>query len=121
MTTTVSVHPDMQVMLEAREEADRQLGPSGDDPVHARRWWNLYASVLAQPPPADMKVHDRAVPTAARDVPVRVYEPAGLTGTPPCIVYMHGGGFTLGDLDSSDSVAWGFADQCSAVVVSVDY
>jgi acetyl esterase len=34
---------------------------------------------------------------------------------------MHGGGFMLGDLASSDSIAWGLADQTGAVVVSVDY
>jgi acetyl esterase len=34
---------------------------------------------------------------------------------------MHGGGFSKGDLDSSDSNAWGFAAQTSASVVSVDY
>jgi acetyl esterase len=36
-------------------------------------------------------------------------------------LYLHGGGFMLGDLDSSDSIAWGYALQTGATVASVDY
>ena len=68
-----------------------------------------------------MEVYDRTVPTQEREVPVRVYRPAGPDGPRPCILYMHGGGYMLGDLDSSDSIAWGFAQETGAVVVSVDY
>ncbi len=64
---------------------------------------------------------DRTIPTQERAVPVRVYHPAGVGRSAPCVMYMHGGGFTKGDLDSSDSVAWGFAVQSNAIVVSVDY
>ena len=68
-----------------------------------------------------MEVFDLAIPTEERDVPVRVYRPEGATGPRPVILYMHGGGFMLGDLDSSDGIAWGFAQGTGAVVVSVDY
>ena len=39
----------------------------------------------------------------------------------PCVVYLHGGAFFKGSLDSGDSIAWGIADEAGAVVVSVDY
>ena len=115
------MHPDMEALLQAREQTNAQLGPRGDDPVEARRWWNTYADILGQPHPADMHVYDRTIPTAHLDVPVRVYQPAGKSGARPCILYMHGGGFMLGDLDSSDSNAWGYAQETGATVVSVDY
>ncbi len=115
------MHPDMEALLQAREQTSAQLGPRGDDATEARRWWNTYASILGQPHPADMHVYDRTIPTAHRDVPVRVYQPSGKRGPRPCIIYMHGGGFMLGDLDSSDGNAWGYAAETGATVVSVDY
>ena len=115
------MHTDMQVLLEAREQTNAQLGPRGEAPVDARRWWNAYASFLAQPHPEDMRVYDRTIPTNDNEVPVRVYRPADVSDAAPCIIYMHGGGFMMGDLDSSDANAWGYAQEVSAVVVSVDY
>ncbi|MDQ4044884.1 MAG: alpha/beta hydrolase, partial [Chloroflexota bacterium] len=115
------MHPDMQVLLHAREQTNAQLGARGDAPEDARRWWNTYARILAQPHPDDMQVSDRSIPTADYDVPVRIYRPSGVSDDAPCIVYVHGGGFMMGDLDSSDSNAWGYAQEVGAVVVSVDY
>ncbi|HEX5165015.1 MAG TPA: alpha/beta hydrolase [Thermomicrobiales bacterium] len=119
--TKPQMHPDMQVLLQAREQTNAKLGPRGDAPEDARRWWNTYAAILAQPHPEDMHVYDRSIPTEEHDVPVRIYRPNGVSDAAPCIVYMHGGGFMMGDLDSSDSNAWGYAEEVGAVVVSVDY
>jgi acetyl esterase len=110
------MHEDMRVLLKAREETDRRVGPTGDDHVHARTWWKTYARLLAQPRPPGLEVDDRTVRVEEREVPVRVYR-----GGEACVLYMHGGGFTLGDLDDSDGTAWGLAEGTGAKVVSVDY
>lgn len=53
-------------------------------------------------------------------LPVRIYQPH--TGPPaPVIVYLHGGGFVLCDLDSHDACCRRLANGVGAVVVSVDY
>ncbi|MEV8566404.1 alpha/beta hydrolase [Streptomyces sp. NPDC051322] len=59
-----------------------------------------------------------------RSVPVRIYRPhephpasAGL----PCLLYLHGGGFTVGSLDGVDEVCRLFSSRAGCVVVSVDY
>lgn len=44
-----------------------------------------------------------------------------MTDGAPCVIYMHGGAFLLGDLDSSDTLAWGVAQETGAITVSVDY
>ena len=119
--TTRQMHPDMDVLLRAREQTNAQLGTRGDDPQEARRWWDVYAAILAQPYPKDMHVHDRTIPTTDNDVPVRVYRPAGTSESQPCVIYMHGGGFMMGNLDSSESIAWGYAHETGTTVVSVDY
>lgn len=69
-------------------------------------------------------VENRAVPGPAGDIPVRIYHPldsaepgVGL----PVLVYFHGGGFVLCDLDSHDSCCRRLANGVGAIVVSVDY
>ena len=81
------------------------------------------ANGLPGPHPTTWPYEDLRLPTSVRDVPVRVYRPATLRDDiqAPCVIYLHGGGFMLGDLDSSDSNAWGYAELAQAVVVSVDY
>lgn len=117
-----AIHPEMQAIMEASARTTEQLGPrSADDVAAARRWWTVYTQALAKPHPEDMRVTDRMVPSDDGDVPVRIYRPGERSGALPAIIYLHGGGFLLGDLDSSDCNAWGFAQEVGAVVVSVDY
>lgn len=112
------VHPDMDCLAKARAPA----GMFGDSIEEQRKAWTYYSDNLNQPPPADMQVWEEEVAAAEHNVPVRLYRPAGAPADgAPGLVYIHGGGFMKGDLDSSDSVAWGFAEQAGAVVASVDY
>ncbi len=110
------IHPDMAPILDAR----RFVTPA-TNVAEKRRNWTAYSGALAVPMPASIKAHDRTIPTPDHMVPVRVYRPAEVTGALPCVVYIHGGGFMMGDLDSSDTNAWGLCDGTGAVVVSVDY
>ncbi len=66
------------------------------------------------------RVEDHAVPGPAGDIPVRIYWPDGV-GPLPVMVWFHGGGWVLGDLDTADSTCRSLAAKSGAVVVSVDY
>lgn len=79
-------------------------------------------SSTQMPPPAVTlaSVEDRKVAGPAGEVPVRIYTPEG-TGPFPVIVYFHGGGFVVGDLDTQDMIARGLAAGAESLVVSVDY
>ncbi|GAA3623070.1 alpha/beta hydrolase [Lentzea roselyniae] len=68
-------------------------------------------------------VRDTAVPgpSDAPDVPVRIYSPAGRTEAVPGLVYIHGGGFVLGDLDMFHAIVLRLVDELGIVIVSVDY
>ena len=65
------------------------------------------------------QVSDSALPGPAGEIPIRVYrpseQPAGV------IVYYHGGGWTIGDLDSVDAALRLVANQTDCTVVSVEY
>lgn len=53
-------------------------------------------------------------------IPVRAYRPSEADDL-PVLVYLHGGGFVLGDLDSHDNVCSALANRAEALVLSVDY
>jgi acetyl esterase len=55
------------------------------------------------------------------DIPVRIYWPEDDEETLPVVVFYHGGGFSLGDLETHDPVARTHAIGAEAIVVSVDY
>lgn len=65
----------------------------------------------------DVTAEDRVIDAG---IAVRIYRPP-VTGTPPVVVYFHGGGFVLGDLDTHDGTARRHAAAAGAVVVSVAY
>jgi acetyl esterase/lipase len=55
------------------------------------------------------------------DIPVRIYWPRATDEALPVVVFYHGGGFSLGDLETHDPVARTHAVGSEAIVVSVDY
>jgi acetyl esterase len=67
-------------------------------------------------------VAERAVPTAAGPVAVRIYRPRRAGDAPPSLLmWMHGGGFVLGDLDGSDATARELCAGTDAIVANVGY
>ena len=67
-------------------------------------------------------VEDLALPGPAGAIPVRVYRPAAAGAGPRgALVWFHGGGWVLGDLDSHDPLCRSLAARTGAVVVAVDY
>jgi len=70
----------------------------------------------------DLRIENRTISHGdLTDIPVRIYWPQSETGSLPIVVFYHGGGFALGDLDTHDPVARAHAVGADAIVVSVDY
>ncbi len=66
-------------------------------------------------------VEARTVPGPAGDLPVRIYRPDLDARALPVLVYFHGGGHVIGNLDTHDAVARNLCNGAGCVVVSVDY
>jgi acetyl esterase len=66
------------------------------------------------------RVEDRAIAGPASPIPLRIYAPREGEGL-PVLVYYHGGGFVIGDLDSHDSICRRIAVAADCLVVSVAY
>ena len=69
--------------------------------------------------PEVASVRDRLIGAGSRTLAVRVYEPAGAGAT--AIVYLHGGMWMIGDLETHDRTCRRLAFATSAPVVAVDY
>jgi acetyl esterase len=63
-------------------------------------------------------VRDLTLPGAAGEVGARLYHPGG---EPPLIVFFHGGGWVIGDLETHDGLCRSLADRADAAVLAVDY
>ena len=105
--------------IDAELEAFIPLFPAAEltDPVTARKSLAELAAAAPAPDTMGMEIEDRTVP-ADPDVPVRIYRPHRAQGT---IVWLHGGGFVMGDLETEHPWAVRVADSSGAVVVSVGY
>lgn len=93
------------------------LGGTVVDVREARR---LHRQARYPAGPAVALVEDRVI-EGAPPVPVRIYRPHTAAASLPVVVYFHGGGFVLGDLETHDGVCRLLAAASGAVVVSVDY
>lgn len=69
----------------------------------------------------ELRAEDRTIDGPGGPIPLRVYWPEDVDGTPPVLVFLHGGGWVVGDLDTYDTTARQHAAGAGAVVVSVDY
>ena len=110
------LHPQAQEVI----DATRALGlPPANTVTPAEARANAAKRPRA-PGPEVGKVWDRSVPGPASDVPVRIYTPEG-DGPFPILVWYHGGGWVVGNLESADGTARHLCVGSRCVVVSVDY
>ncbi|WP_445182281.1 alpha/beta hydrolase [Pseudonocardia sp. Cha107L01] len=112
------VHPEAQGLLDALAEAG--LPATEEMTVPNARAATAGFLALQGEPVEVASVLDRTVPGPAGEIPVRVYTPAG-EGPFPVVVYFHGGGWVIGDLEVVDQPCRQLASAAGAIVVSVDY
>lgn len=81
------------------------------------------AAMLASQPERlsdSVTIEDAVIGGPTGDIPIRIYYPK-LAGTKGALLYFHGGGFVMGNLDSEHGRCLDYAEQAGCVVVSVDY
>lgn len=102
--------------------AEELFSHSGRDlaPAEQRRAFTTLCRAFAGPRPEGLSVRDDRLPGPAGDIAIRLYRPAG-EGAMPGLVYFHGGGWVVGDLDSHDDHCAWMAAEAGVMVVSVDY
>jgi acetyl esterase len=118
----MAVDPQMQAVLE--RAADSALPAYCTvSAAEARRLYKETRAVLSPPVPEVQALRDLAASGPAGPIPLRLYRGLGTAADAPLpvLVYFHGGGWTIGDLDTHDIVCRTLANKARCAVVSVDY
>jgi cation diffusion facilitator CzcD-associated flavoprotein CzcO/acetyl esterase/lipase len=114
------VQPDVALVLEAM--AGMGLPPTETLSAADARALMAAGAAVRPPGPEVGEVRDGLLPGAGGDLPYRLYRPAEpAEGPHPVVVYFHGGGWVLGDLDSDDPLCRDLCARSGAVIVSVNY
>ena len=111
--------PGIATILQQMSTSGVPAVSSGDVPT-ARAVLRSMSLGASGTPPGEPAVGGVRSDTIAGSIPVRVYSPDAALGV-PTIVFFHGGGFVIGDLDTHDSIARRLCHDVGAVVVSVGY
>ena len=95
--------------------------PPHEVPVdQARAGHEAETAHLSGPGEPVAEVRDLEIPSPAGSIPARLYRPEG-DGPLPLVIYLHGGGWMLGSIDSFDTVLRALANASGAMVLSVGY
>lgn len=115
----VQLDPQMKAVLD-------QAAAAGGKPFHqltpveARQAIEAMFAAFRGAPVDVGKVEDRKIPGPAGQIPVRIYNPAG-TGPFGALVYFHGGGWVIGNLETHDDTCRQLTAGAGCVTISVDY
>jgi acetyl esterase len=119
----VVLDPDAAAVYKAFLEANRPPYETVS-PAEARQLY-LAVRVVSNPEPPELEsTKPLAIPAPHGSIPARVYTPKRLRkagGLSPCLVFFHGGGWVIGDLDSHDVVCRKLAHEGELIVIAVDY
>ncbi len=118
----MKLDPDAQRVLEMIRLSGRPPFETLS-PAEARGFFNASRQVLQPDPTEVAAVRDIAAPGPGGEIPLRLYRGSGTQATDklPVLIYFHGGGWVLGDLDSHDVICRRLANDAACCVVSVDY
>ncbi len=90
-------------------------------PAEARRLYVRTSATLAASDAPATDAAERVIPGPGGPIALRIITPAGAAGAAPGLVFFHGGGWVVGDLDTHDRACRRLAARTGAVVVAVDY
>jgi acetyl esterase len=112
------VDPQVQVLLD-------QMAAAGAPPITSlmpeqARLMMAAMTAMGGPPEPVAIVEDLKAPGPAGDIPVRKYATSA-EGNRPALVFYHGGGFVIGNIESHDPLCRSLANQSGCTVLSVDY
>ena len=117
-----ALHPDAKSLMALMQAVGRPALESLP-PAEARQVYSAARAVLQPPPEATAGTQDFAIAGPGGELRLRVHRGAGSGGDDvlPCLLYLHGGGWVLGDLESHDGICRRLANEGGCSVVAVDY
>jgi acetyl esterase len=114
--------PDIQMLLELGRRTGETSLVEGRTVEQARAENRAEVPVVCGPPRPMARIEDLTIPGPDSEMPARLYVALGAPQPPqPMLVYYHGGGWVIGDLDTHDSACRFLAEHSGCRVLSVDY
>ena len=116
--------PHIRAMIDAQTALAASQPPPPLDaiaPEMIRAGYRMQRQAQNLNAPKDVEARDLKVDGAAGPIGARLYTPAGAPATTPGLVYFHGGGFAIGDLETHDGHCRRLAAYSGFRVLAVDY
>jgi acetyl esterase len=116
------LHPQAKALLALMEE--RGVPPTHTlSPQDARRYYLERRHITQPAPPEVAEVRSLQAEGPHGSIPLRLYRPGApaVQGAMPVLVYFHGGGWVIGDLDTHDTLCRQLANGAGIAVIAVDY
>jgi len=116
--------PRFKALMDAQAAASAgQDAPPLDaiPPDMVRAGYRMERTSQNQNAPKDVEVRDLQVDGAAGPIGARLYTPKGAAAVTPGLVYFHGGGFVIGDLETHDGHCRRLAAYSGFRVMAIDY
>ena len=110
---------DAEILLKMIREANRPTFESVGA-VAARDLYMAGRKALSPDPMPIAETRDVAIPGPGGPIPARLYRSAK-NGTLPVLVFLHGGGWVVGNIDSHEAMCRHLANRAECAVLSVDY
>ncbi|GAA4504738.1 alpha/beta hydrolase [Hymenobacter ginsengisoli] len=119
------LHPEMQAIIEQLTAMSGPTPMAKLTPAEARKAPSATDATMATMQKFNIPTPPVTADTMSREVmpgvKVRIYTPKGATGTLPVIVYYHGGGWVIANLNTYDPSVRALTEQTGAIIVSVAY
>lgn len=116
---TINYHPQVQAAIDKMKQYGTMNLNEMD--IQVVRQYVRAAAIKAHPDEIG-HVENRTIDGPHGEIPIRIYKPKNVSSEMlPIIVYYHGGGFVMGDLDSYDAICRSMTNLISCIVVSVEY
>jgi len=113
---------DIHVLLELAKRSGETSLVEGRTVEQARAENRAEVPVVCGPPRPMARIEEMTIPGPGGDIPARLYVALGAPRPPqPLLVYFHGGGWVIGDLETHDGVCRFFAEHSGCRVLSIDY
>jgi len=114
------LHPQARALIDLM--AARGVPPTHTlPPAEARRVYRERRAFTQPEPPAIERVEELSAAGPHGTIALRLYAPGSDVGGLPVLVYFHGGGWVIGDLDTHDTLCRQLAIGAGCAVVAVDY
>ncbi len=114
----MGLHPQAKALLQVFES--RGIPPIEQQSLSEARAAFVQMSKVLNRTVSVHSVEDKMIPGYQNDIMIRIYRPNDSMNI-PTLVYFHGGGWVIGDVESYDGLCRTLADQSQCAVISVDY